>query len=260
AVVSIYLVARITKREDWRIEPLLLKETLKDGIKLHIGGITTFLQSRISLLLLNYYLVIKDIGLFSVALTISEILYLIPQATSTVLFPKAISVNEEESARLTALISRHTLFWVIITGLIFALGAKYLIWLLAGKAFFSAILPLIILLPGIIFQSLWINISSLALIHRKFLWITYRSSFLAVINIVALVLLIPQYGLIGAALATLLTQILGVFITIFIFWCPLSKKSPKELFCFTKEDLLLYKNLVARIYEKIISLKKDKQI
>jgi len=69
------------------------------------------------------------------------------------------------------------------------------------------------------------------------------------------IVLIPRYSLIGVALATLITQILTGFTIVFIFWL-LSKKSPKELFYFTKEDLLLYKNLLDRIQKKIVELKR----
>ncbi|MDI6751576.1 MAG: polysaccharide biosynthesis C-terminal domain-containing protein [bacterium] len=253
--IGIFLVARITKKEDWQIQPQLLKETLIDGIKLHIGGITTFLRSRASIFLLNYYLGVRDVGLFSVALTLSEMLYFIPQATSTVLWPKASGANEEEAARLSALVCRHTLLWMTLAAIILAIGAKFFVFLFVGRVFFPVVLPLIILLPGTVFFSLGINLASLIIRHRKFLLATYISTSLAAINIVLLILLIPRYGLIGAALAILITQILGGFTSIFIFFF-LSKRSPKELFCFTKEDLLLYKNLVARIYEKIIKLKK----
>lgn len=242
AAVSIYLLARITKNEEWRIQPILLKETLKDGLKMHIGGITAFLRTRANMFLVNHYLGVTDVGLFSVAITISEMLFIIPYATSTVLWPKAAKTNEIEATRLTGLVCRHTLLWMLVAAIIVGVCAKYVVLLLAGEAFFPAILPLIMLLPGVILYSLWINIHSLIIRYRKFLWVTYSSSFLAVINIIALLLLIPSYKLIGAALATLITQLLTGFIAIFIFWL-LSKRNPKELFCFTKEDFLLYKNL-----------------
>ncbi len=253
AVAGIYLVARITKREDWQINPLLLKETLIDGVKIHIGGITTFLRSRVSVFILNYYLGVRDVGIFSIAVAISEVLYLIPQATSTVLWPKASFADEKEAGRLTALVCRHTLLWITISAIILALGAKFFVWLFAGKAFFPATLPLIILLPGMVFFSLAVNLSSLIIRHRKFLFATYISSSLAIVNILVLIFLIPRYGIIGAALATLINQILSGFVSIYIFWY-LSKRSPKELFCFTKEDLLLYKNFIARIKDKIVKL------
>jgi O-antigen/teichoic acid export membrane protein len=249
AVMSIFLVARITKREDWQIQSQLLKETLIDGIKLHIGSITAFLRSRVSIFLLNYYLRVRDVGLFSVALTISEMLYLIPQATSTVLWPKAAATDKAEAARLTALVSRHTLLWITFAAIIMAFGAKFFVWLFAGRAFFPAILPLIILLPGTVFYSLAINTASLLIRHRKFLLATYISSSLTGINIVLLILLIPRYRVIGAALATLITQILSGITSFFFFF--LSKRSPKELFCFTKEDFLLYKKFFTQMMKKL---------
>ncbi|HAW50653.1 TPA: hypothetical protein DCX16_06870 [bacterium] len=253
AIVSIYLVARITKKEDWQIHPELVKETLIDGVKLHIGGITTFLRSRANIFLLNYYLGVREVGFFSVAIAISEVLYLIPQATSTVLWPKAASADEKEAGRLTALVCRHTLFWTIISVIILALGAKFFVLIFAGKAFFPVVLPLIILVPGTVFFSLAVNLGSLIIRYRKFLLATYISFSLAVVNILVLIFLIPRYGIIGAALATLINQALSGFIAIYIFW-HLSKRNPKELFFFTKEDILLYKNFIAQLKDKIVKL------
>lgn len=254
AVMGVYLVARITKKEGWQIQPKLLKETLTDGAKLHIGGVSGYLSNKANIFLLNYYLGAREVGLLSVALVISEILNLISQATSTVLCAKASPADEAEAARLTGLVTRHALLWTIIAGLILAIGAKFFIWLFAGKDFFPATLPLVILLPGVVLRAITYNIEALIIRHRKFLWATYIYCFLAAISIVSGIILIPRYNLIGAALATIIPQILTAIIYIFIF-CFLGKRSPKELFCFTKEDLLLYKNLVARIYEKIIRLK-----
>lgn len=251
AAASIYLVARITKKEEWQIQPELLKETLIDGVKLHIGGIAAFLGNKANIFLLGYYLGVREVGLFSVALAISEMLNYIAQATRTVLVAKASSADEAEAARLTGLLTRHALLWTIIAGVILAVGAKFFVWLLAGRAFFPATLPLVILLPGMVAGAITYNAYVLMIRHRKFLWITYIYCSLAVINILLCIILIPRYHLVGAAMSTLIPQILIAIASIFIF-CLLSKRGPKELLCFTKEDILLYKNLLARGYGKII--------
>ncbi|MBU2461837.1 polysaccharide biosynthesis C-terminal domain-containing protein, partial [bacterium] len=223
--------------------------------KLHIGGVAGYLSAKANIFLLNYYLGAKEVGLFSVALVVSWMLDIISQSTQTVLCTKASSADEVEAARLTGLVVRHALLWTIIAGLILAAGAKLFIWLFAGKAFFAATLPLVILIPGMVARAISFNTNALIIRHRKFLWMTYIYCSLAVISITLCIILIPRYGLVGAALATIIPQILVAIIFIFIF-CFLGKRGPKELFCFTKEDFLLYKNLVARMYKKIIYLMK----
>jgi O-antigen/teichoic acid export membrane protein len=255
AVAGVYFVARITKKEDWQIQPELLKETLKDGAKLHIGGIAGYICNRANMFLLNYYLGAREVGLFSVAFVVSWMLDMISQSTQTILCTKTSSANEIEAARLTGLVVRHALLWTIIAGIILAMGARFFIWLFAGKAFFAATSPLIILIPGMVARAISYNTSALIIRNRQFLWATYIYCSSAAINILLCIILIPRYNLIGAALATIIPQILVAIIFIFIF-CFFGKRGPKELFCFTKEDILLYRNLVARIYEKVVRLKK----
>jgi O-antigen/teichoic acid export membrane protein len=191
AVAGVYFVARITKPEDWQIQPKLLKETLKDGAKLHIGGISGYLGNKANIFLLNYYLGVREVGLLSVAIAISEVLNLISQSTATVLCAKASPADEVEAARLTGLVVRHALLWTIIAGIILAMGARFFIWLFAGKAFFAATLPLIILIPGLVTKAITYNVEALIIRHRKFLWTTYIYCSLAVITIASGIILIP---------------------------------------------------------------------
>ncbi|MEW6103504.1 MAG: oligosaccharide flippase family protein [bacterium] len=249
-ILGIYLVSRITKKEKWQINFSLLKETLKDGLKLHIGCIASFLRSRVNLFLINYYLSVKDVGLFSVSLAISELLLLIPYSTSTVLWPKVASCDEKEARRLTALVCRHTLLLAIVGGIIIGIGAKFFVLIFGGRQFLPAIPSLIILIPGMVIYSIGQSVNGLVIRHKKFLLASYISLFLTFVNIMACIILIPHYKLMGAALSTLLTNVLMCISGMF-FFSLLGKGNIKELFIFTKEDLLLYKDLLKRCMGKL---------
>ncbi len=235
SIISIYYVSKQTMGK-WKVNLTLLKITLKSSIKMHIGSISTFIYGQVGIIITNYYMNQSDVGFFSIALIISQFLFLIPQAIQVTLYPDTSVSTEEEATLLSIKMCRNTIFIMIIIIILFSFISKYVILLLAGEEFLQSITPLIILLPGIIFSTVAQILSPLWVRKDWFWYLGYSGVILATISIILNLYLIPKYGIVGASLSSSLTYFVGFLITIGMFFFFIDKKFWKLLIV-QKEDI-----------------------
>ncbi len=177
---------------------------LRYGMKAHVGGIATALISRSDIFMVNFFLGPGLAGIYTVAVRIIQQVWLVSQAASAVIFPKLSSMHPDEPNRLSFLsVVSSIVFWSagFIAFLIFLLS-DIVIEILFGPDFKDAVPPLLILLLGVlVFSSARVLATDFAarnLIHLN-LYLTLTTM---VINIIANWILIPHFGLVGAAVAT----------------------------------------------------------
>src|SRR3989304_9706357 len=98
--------------------------------------------------MVNGYLDNEAVVFYSVALTLAELIWLLPDSIGIVLFPAICAATPAQANRLTPKVSRHTLAISAIAALGLALICGPLIVLVYGPAFAPAALPTLLLLPG----------------------------------------------------------------------------------------------------------------
>jgi O-antigen/teichoic acid export membrane protein len=215
-ILAFWLVFKIAPFP-WKINKELFKRLFIDGGKLHLGAISIFLISRIDQVMIGNMLENKALGYYSVAVVIAELIWLISFSVQTVIYPEVASRDPKEAQELTYIATRLVLWFALGAGLFLALISKFIILLYGGKAFLPAILPLIILIPGMIFSAPTQIMSAWTLKQKWFLRSTLIATFFAILNIFLNFLFIPLWGINGAALATTITYGVALIITLFIF-------------------------------------------
>lgn len=243
-----WLVRRVPFR--WKVSRSLLSASLRDAVRVHPAGIATFLFLKIDILILNYFLPSAAVGHYFVAVTIAEVLFLIPYGTQAVLYSR---VSREESPEAAAGISvragRHSFYLTLAGAAVFALTGEWLVALVGGREYMPAVGPLRVLLPGIVFQCLTMTLSPLW--ARKGIYGTMSLIAIAVaaLNIVLNLLLIPGWGISGAAWAT--TASYGVNAGIWLLVLSRHAPSgPKAMFRVEREDFRYYRELWHEFREK----------
>jgi O-antigen/teichoic acid export membrane protein len=147
-----------------------------------------------------------------------ERLWILSQAVSTVLLPRLSQLSSDEPKRkqLTPLVSRWTFAITLGAATLLAIIAHPLIDVLFGPGYHDAFRPLLILLPGIVAGSASkILANDLAARGRPELNM-YTSWIVVIVNIIGNVVLIPIYGLAGAALATTIAYTLNLILRLYI--------------------------------------------
>lgn len=151
-------------------------------------------------------------GWYSAAFRLMEVLIFIPSIFGGAIYPVLSNfyVSSQESLRYTF---QKSFEYLIIASLPIAVGttilADRIILTIYGKDFISSIIVLQILIWTIptIFLSYFIG-TMLASVNKQYL--AFKISFIcAFFNIMANLLLIPKYGLIGASVATVISSLLA---------------------------------------------------
>lgn len=183
------------------------------------------MYSMIDVLMLGY--IIKDdaysVGLYSVAGRIMRLVLSIVNAGLAVAAPRlsnlALTNDHERSSRLVAKSFSMALFFGLPATLGLVITAPQLIPVFAGDLFREAIPTAIILAPQLLLLAVSSVVAFQILYPQKREKILIISSTISLIVAVSLnYLLIPNYGHVGAALATLLSVSLGLALQITAVW------------------------------------------
>lgn len=187
----------------------LAKSLLKSGWPMMLVALAVFFYTKIDQIMIKYFLDNKSVGYYAAAVKVSELFYFIPLLIAQSVFPKIVQekekANSENYLRLLLNIYK-VLLWVSIPIVVFvSIFNDWIVDLLFGASFAKSADILSVLTFCLILVSIGsVSTKILYVEHyeRKYL---KRSIFGVFINIGLNFILIPIYGAIGAAIATLAT-------------------------------------------------------
>lgn len=221
----------------------LSKDLLSYGVKSYLGNIATFLYLRIDMWMINIFLNPLAVGLYSIAVVLSEKIQLISQSAGTLLFPKVSSETDGKRLKeFTPLVCRNVLFVTILIAIFFFFLSRWLIVLFYSERFLESVLPFQILLIGAM------AVSSSGIIAKdlagrgKPIINTYIAIISLVLNILLNIILIPTLGIIGAAWASAISYAFMLILKIIIY-SRISRNKIRDILFIKKSDFRFYKNL-----------------
>ncbi len=195
-----------------------LKEAFTFGIKGHLSNVLSFVNYRIDMFLIAYFIDDVAVGIYSIAVLLVERVWLVSQSVSTVLFARVANLNADfERNRFTSLAARNTFFITFLGGLFLAIFSHWIIILLFGNEYVNSITPFLYMIPGVVIFSLG-KVLANDFTGRGYPEInTYIAFVVALTNFGLNLLLIPTYGIKGAALATSASYILDSTVKSIVF-------------------------------------------
>lgn len=174
------------------------------SLKSHLSNVISLLNYRVDLFIVNLLAGPYAAGLYSTAMRLAEQVSIISQAVSTVLFPRLSAMAQDESAKqaLTAWVARAALWITLAAAAGVAALSGLMIPMLFGPEFAPAIVPLLFLLPGLaLFACSRVLAHGLA--ARGLTTVNLAFSLLALtLNAIGNVIVVPHYGVVGAAAVT----------------------------------------------------------
>jgi O-antigen/teichoic acid export membrane protein len=207
-----------------RWDVTLLGETLKHSLVLHAGMVFFFLLLRLDMFMVKGLLGAEALGFYSLSVILAEGVLIATDAVAVALLPRQMT-NDLQSAASTALWGART-NCLIATALVivWAVSGSMLIRFLFGVEFGPAYLPMLGLLPGVVFLSMQ-RVCGVPLLR------TGRPH--VITTIYALSLLcngalnlwwIPLWGTLGAAIASSVSYGLGGLL--FLAWTARLARTP----------------------------------
>ena len=219
----------------------LFKKTLSYGIKCFLGSTLQYLNYRADVFLLFTFTGAQALGIYTVGVAVTEILWFVSYAISFSLFPKISSAERSKNESIVPLFSRITLFLTIFLSLFILILINPIIKILYGLSFLPSIKVVYFLLPGIILFSPSRILSSYFAGIGKPEINTWVNFFSLIINILFNLLLIPKFSYKGAAIASSISYSISFFILLYLY---IKKTKSKfiQFFIPSKKDIITFKN------------------
>lgn len=203
----------------WKFKKELAKRMLRESTPILLTGFFIAIYMRLDQLMIQKMLDAKALGNFTAAVKLSEAFYVVPGIIAGSLFPAIINglkISREEYLKrmqklysLFALVSITVIAGVLIFG---DIGVK----ILYGSAYTHTADVLKLHFANSIFVFFGVAYSQAFIVEGMQRFSTINTAIGAVINVVLNLFLIPKFGVLGAALATLIAQFYsGFFCLIF---------------------------------------------
>jgi O-antigen/teichoic acid export membrane protein len=187
-----------------------LRNAVRFGLQAWVSNIVQQANYRLDLLVLGGYAAASHVGVYSVAVTITAISWVLPHGLQTVLFPRTASLDSAvqageleaaESDAAAARATRHSVLLVAPSGAIVAVLLG-LVPLLYGPKFIETVWLGFVLLPGVLALGVGKVLGSVVTGRGGPRYMMYASSIGAAVTIALYFILIPADREWGAAIAS----------------------------------------------------------
>jgi O-antigen/teichoic acid export membrane protein len=199
---------------DWKYSKHIASSLLKDSWPLALSGIVVMIYVRIDQIMLKIMMSEEAVGYYAAAVRLSEAWYFVPVTLCNSIFPAIVNaknISEEfYNNRMQKLYDILT--WLAIgIAVPVTIFSDQLILLLFGNEFLPAAPVLTIYIWAGVAVFLGVA-SSQYLINENLTKLTFSRNFFGmVLNVILNLILIPMYGIIGSAVATLISYSLIIF-------------------------------------------------
>jgi O-antigen/teichoic acid export membrane protein len=185
--------------------PVSLPQILGYGMRIYPASVAGYFSYRADVLILSALLGdAAVIGLYAFAVSLAELTFFVPDAVSTVFYPRVAGMQREAADASAPQVARFTVL-ITILAVVVLIPVALVAILVIVPDYLGSMLPFLVILPGIVALSsakvLAGYISGLGLP----LSVAGATGASLVLNIVANLLLIPWLGIVGASLASVLS-------------------------------------------------------
>ena len=195
----------------WKIKTETVISLLKDSWPLIFSTAFILIYSRIDQIFIKHIIDAKAVGVYDSAVRIAEVWYIIPNVLVTALFPAIISAKKISEDTYNNRLGKFVLLLLALSLIIsipISIFAPLIIKILYGSDFLSGV----IVLQIYIWASMGVFLGTLVtnyLIAENYKKILFFTSLLPMlVNVLLNITWIPEYGITGAAYATLISYML----------------------------------------------------
>jgi len=226
----------------WRFDFSKSKDLIRRSWKLILSFIFVTIYLKIDQVMLSWMLNDKAVGIYSVASTLSEAWYFVPSAIVASLFPALIEAKKNNFEKYQHQLQKlYDLLFAIalIIAIVISIFADKIILTLYGQQYIESASVLVIHIWAGVFIFMRTLFSKWIIMENLLILSLYTQGFGGVLNIILNLILIPKYGVIGAAIATLLSYAGASYFALF-----LSRSSRTQAKMMTLSLLLPFRLLI----------------
>ena len=203
----------------------------------YLSNMVNLINYRFDVWVVDHHHGTSALGLYAAAVGIGQLLFYIPEPFSRVVQPYLYGQAKNEMLSRYKAVARVNFTTVMVLAIVLALLAPWVVPLLFGEVFIDSVPALRLLLPGIVFSSASKLLAQLVVQSGLQQFNLYATIAGAVDTILLDLLLIPIWGIEGAALTSSISYlvILAVIIGVIRFRLNITVH---DLFLMHREDML----------------------
>jgi stage V sporulation protein B len=205
ALVDVFAVGRLSRREPGG-KPVSFRGLAGYGFRLYPASITGYFNYRIDTYIIQAVMLAPKgpLGLYSMAVTMAELIFYVPDSVTMIFLPRVAGLSQEDADALLARVSRLTVLLTCLVAVALIPAAWIGIHLVLPR-FVDCLPAFYVLLPAVISLSLSKVMTSYIAGRGRPGPISLGATIAVVVNIVANFILIPHFGIVGAAMASLIS-------------------------------------------------------
>ncbi|ACD95675.1 flippase [Trichlorobacter lovleyi] len=193
----------------WRFQKERWHRLIHDGTPLMVSGLAMAGYMRMDQIMLGKLLNEEAVGIFSAALRLSEAWYFIPIAIMASLFPSVVLAKNAGKLQYVARLEfTHTIMVILALALAIPMTfcADWVVALLFGNRYHGAGMVLALHIWSALFVFLGVASHQWFVTENLQRYVLFRTICGALVNISLNLILIPAYGPVGAAIASLVAH------------------------------------------------------
>ena len=207
----------------------------------HLANIVTFFNNRLVLWIIAFYMSNESVGLFALAFGITQLLTMLSNPLSQVLFPVIWSEDAKKHLKTYIVFCRAHFSILLCISIVGFIIAPFVLPIVYGVDFSSSVLPLQIMFLPAIFSCQTKIFTGILFAENKVKIYLFSALAGLVVTLALNFTLIPSFGIEGAAIASSLSFI-TTFIVVYLAMALNVKLPSNNLFFLTKSDWGKIKN------------------
>jgi O-antigen/teichoic acid export membrane protein len=192
----------------------VMRRLVSFGMQGQAGNIVQTLNYRLDSYLVALFVSSAGVGLYANGVAVSEALWLVANSVAVVLIPKLASSDPEYAARATPLVCRNTMLVTALSAVAVAAASPFAVPFLFGDEFEGSVKPLLWLLPGAVAMSGAKVLSAYVFSQGKPMLNTWISAATLALTLALDLVLIPPFGVAGAAGASTIAYCANLVLTL----------------------------------------------
>jgi O-antigen/teichoic acid export membrane protein len=205
---------------DFRLRKETSLPMIRFGFKGWIHALAGNIHERADIIMLSSTYLFgnhSQVALYIQAVLVLNIIKVLPTSICTALLPHIAGIASEKAITVICQVLRFTILLLILVALFVFLIVDWVVPAAFGENYSEAVNIIHILLPALVFQSIY------TILAKFWIAIDYQrvniilQTFAMLVNVTLNFLFIPQFGIYGAAYATVITYILEALAMIAVF-------------------------------------------
>ncbi len=204
----------------WKIDKFIAIDLLKNSWPLILSGVMVTIYMSIDQVMLGNMSTSQEVGNYAAAVKFSEVWYFIPAVICSSVYPAVIQAKQKSKKEYYLKMQQLYDFLALLSlsiAIVVSFSSNFLLSNLLGAEYSSAGKILTLHIWSGIFIFLGVARGNWLVIENKTKLSLVTQLFGAVTNICLNLLLIPQYGAIGAAIATLVSYAVSSYLSCMLF-------------------------------------------